>query len=134
MIETRQMTVEDFIVIMAQNANIYPEFDNRPDEQKRYLANVNIITGKAESFFDEGRLVGVGGIRYVGLGEGWFITLPAIRKKKPLTLVRQTKKFFVKARDEHNLRRVFATTKISKNFLRHLEFEPLPDVSVWTRQ
>lgn len=133
-IKVRQMQIEDFLVIMELSANIYPEFDGLPDEQKRYLANLNIITGEAQSFFEDGRLVGVGGIRYVGLGEAWMITPPEIRENRSLSLLKETRRVFIKMRDDHNLWRIFAESKISKTFLKHLEFEAHPQGFVWTRR
>jgi len=133
MIETHQMLVEDFLVIMAQNAEVYPEFDKLQDEQKRYLANINIITGEAQSFFEDGRLVAVGGIRYVGLGEAWLISPPKIREERSLSLFRETRRTFISMRDGHNLWRVFAESKISENFLKHLEFKAQSGGHVWTR-
>ena len=103
------------------------------EEQKRYLANVNIITGTAESFYENGRLVGVGGIRHIGVGEAWMITPPDVRGKRSLSLFRKTKETFTKTRDDLNLWRCFAESKISDNFLNHLGFEPNPKGLVWTR-
>jgi len=134
MIETYPMKIEDFLLVMALNADAYSDFDKLPDEQKRYLANLNIITGEAKSFFEDGRLVAVGGIRYVGLGEAWMITPPQIRDKRSLSLLRETRKSFVSMRDNNNLWRVFAESKISETFLRHLEFKPNSAGYVWTRQ
>lgn len=134
MIEVRQMKIEDFLLVMELNADVYPEFDKLPDEQKRYLANMNIITGAAESFFDNGKLVAVGGICYVGLGEAWLISLPEIRTKKSLSLFRETKNTFKRQRDDLNLWRIFATSKISETFLQHLGFEKQEKMLIWTRK
>lgn len=133
MIETRPMQIEDFLLVMELNADIYPEFDKLPDEQKRYLANVNIITGTAQSFFDNGRLVGVGGIRYVGLGEAWMITPPKIREKDGLVLVKEAQETFIKMRDDKNLWRVFAEDTISETFLKRLGFKEYTNGFVWMR-
>lgn len=134
MIEIHPMKVEEFLLVMELNADVYPEFAKLPDEQKRYLANVNIITGKAQSFFEDGRLVGVGGIRYVGIGEAWMISPPEIRDNKGLSLLKETRRTFIAMRDEHNLWRVFAESKLSETFLKHLEFKKHPEGQVWTRQ
>ncbi len=134
MIEVHPMLVEDFLLVMEQNANIYPEFAALPNDLKRYLANHNIIHGTAESFFEDGRLVGVGGICYVGIGEAWMITPPQVRDNRSLSLLKETKATFIKGRDEHNLWRVFSESKISETFLRHLQFKEHPQGFVWTRK
>ena len=133
MIEVRQMVIEDFLLLMELNSGIYPEYDKLSDEHKRYLANINIIAGEAKSFFEDGRLVGIGGIRHIGLGEAWLITLPEIREKRSFSLLRKTKEVFASIRDKHNLWRVFATSKISETFLRHLGFKEQEKVLTWTR-
>jgi len=127
------MTVEDFLLVMELNAEIYPEFAELPDEQKRYLANVNIITGSAKSYFEDGRLIGVGGIRFIGIGEAWLITPPAIRSERGLSLFNDTEKLFVKMIDDNNLWRVFAESKISETFLKRMGFKCHPQGYVWTR-
>ena len=132
--EIRPMTVGDFLLVMELNAEIYPEFAELPDEQKRYLANVNIATGTAQSFFEEGKLVAVGGIRYAGVGEAWLITPPQVRENRGLSLLKETRKMFIETRNEHNLWRVFAESKISETFLKHLDFKPHPQGFVWTRK
>jgi hypothetical protein len=134
MIEIHQMTVEDYLLLMELNADIYPEFAKLTDEQKRLIANVTIATGTAQSFFGEGRLVGVGGIRYKGIGEAWMITPPQVRENMSLSLLRQTRETFIKNRDDHNLWYIFATSKISETFLKHLGFEKLPDAFFWMRK
>lgn len=132
-IEIHPMKIEDFLLVMAQNADIYPEFDELSDPEKRCLANLNIIMGTAESFFEDGRFVGVGGIRYVGIGEAWMMTPPTIREERRVSLLKKTKEIFAKTRDEHNLWRIFGTSKISENFLRHLGFKKDESVHIWTR-
>ena len=133
MIKIRQMTPEDFLIIMKMNAHIYRDFDELSYEHKKYIANLNIITGEAQSFFEDGKLVGVGGIKYIGIGEGWLITPPEIREQNGLSLFKETHKFFIKTRDDKNLWRVFAETSISENFLKRLDFKPHPHGLVWTR-
>ena len=137
MIETRQMTTEDFLIVMAANADMYPnsiysQFAALDTDYKRYLANINIATGEAKSFFDDGKFIGSSGIRYVGVGEAWLATMPHIREK-PFLLLREAKRFFKESRDNHNLIRVFANNGISGNFLRHLGFKVEEDTCVWTR-
>ena len=129
---TRQpMQIEEFLLVMGRNAAIYPEFAALPEQQKRLIAHVNICTGTAESFFDEeGRLFGVGGIRYLGLGEGWFITNPEYRTPALLRLVTEN---FTRIIHDKNLWRVFAETRISPNFLRHLNFEK-NEMYIFTRK
>ncbi len=138
MIEVRQMTTEDFLIVMAANADMYPnsiysEFAVLSNEHKRYFANINITTGEAKSFFDDGKLVCSSGIRYVGVGEAWLATMPETRDK-PFLLLREAKRFFKECRDNHNLWRVFANGGISGNFMKHLSFEKHENGVVWTRQ
>jgi len=128
---TDPMTVEDFLEVMAANAEVYTEFAALPDEQKRLMANGNIATGTAETFREDGKIVGVGGIRHIGIGESWFITPPAIRKK-PLKLLRQVRKSLEQIRTDKQLWRIFAASKISENFLKHLGFAKNEDFHVWT--
>jgi hypothetical protein len=132
MIETKDMTVDDFMRIMSANADIYPEYDNLSLEAKRYVANINIMTGTAMSYFEDGELIGVGGIRYVGIGEGWMLTLPNIREERKFLLFRQAKKDFEGTRKTKNLWRIFAETRISRIFLRHLGFTESENTHVWT--
>jgi len=128
---TDPMTVEDFLEVMAANAEVYTEFAALPDEQKRLMANGNIATGTAETFREDGKIVGVGGIRHIGIAEAWFITPPAIRKK-PLKLLRQVRKSLEQIRTDKQLWRIFAASKISENFLKHLGFAKNEDFHVWT--
>lgn len=132
--EVRPMEIRDFLLVMELNADVYPEFARLPDEQKKCLANVNITTGTAQSFFEDGKLVAVGGIRFIGIGEAWLLTPPKIRKDRTLSLLKETRKTFIKTRDKHNLRRVYATSRISENFLSHLGFETHPQGFVWTKK
>ena len=132
MIETRPMQVEDLLLIMEQNADIYPEFAALSDEQKRAAANLNILAGTAESFFEDGRLVGVGGIRYTGIGEAWLITPPDIRGRG-LSLLREARRVFTETCDERCLRRCYAESKISDNFLKHIGFKSHPKGFIWDR-
>ncbi len=129
--KTSQMTIDDFITVMAQNAEIYPEFAALPEEQKRLTANGNIVTGMAETFREDGKIYGVGGIRYKGIGECWFMTPPEVRThpKKLLRVVRAT---FDRIRADQELWRVFAESKISENFLAHCGFVKDDGVHIWT--
>jgi len=132
-IERKPMTADDFILVMALNKNYYPEFDVLPDEQKREIADVHLQAGTAESFFDDGELIGVGGIHWIGVGESWMVCLPKMRDDRKFTLLREAKKVFEQTRDKLNLWRIFATSRISGNFLKHMGFEKNDTCSVWTR-
>ncbi len=127
------MQVDDFLHVMMQNAHIYPEFHALPDEQKRLIANGNIVTGTAETYREDGEIYCVGGIRHIGIGECWFITPPAARThpKKLLRVVRAT---FERIRENEGLWRVYAESKISENFLRHFGFHAEPGMHVWVRE
>jgi hypothetical protein len=133
MIEKRQMTVENFLAVMLANKEVYLDFSVLPDEQKILIANVNIRTGTAMSYFEDGKLLGVGGVHYVGVGEGWLLTLPEIRKERKLSLFKTVKTDFEKQRNDLKLWRVFATSKISTTFLKHLDFKPAPSTQIWNR-
>jgi len=126
------MTIEDFLTIMAANRGIWPQYDQMPEEQKRFLAHVNICTGTAESYFDdEGNLFGMGGIRYTGIGEAWFLTVP--ERRRPV-LFRTVARNFERIRDDKNLFRIFAESKISEHFLQELGFEKQQGMHIWTRK
>jgi len=135
--ECRQMTVEDFLKVMEMNVDIYPEFNELTDEQKRYLAFVNINTGEAVSFFRNDQFLGLGGIRYIGIGEAWILTTPEMIAKGKIhnhgNLLRESRKIFKKVSDEHHLWRVFADSSISETFLEHCGFERRPKGYCWTR-
>jgi hypothetical protein len=126
-----QMTTEDFLLIMEANRGVYPEYDNLSEEQKRNLANYNIMLGVAESHTDKGMLWGIGGIRYIGIGEAWFLTIP--RKREPV-LLKNVSMRFREIRDSKSLWRVYASSKISENFLEHLGFKREEGNMVWTRE
>jgi hypothetical protein len=133
MIEIQQMTVEDFLLLMELNADVEPEFAALSDEQKKYLATINIIMGTAQSFWSGGRLVGVGGIRFVGLGEAWMVAAPQVREQRSKSLLKEARRTFEQNRDDHNLWRVFAENKLSDTFLKHLGFQVYPQGYVWMR-
>ena len=125
------MTIEEFLDVMKANKGIWEEYDNATDEQKRFVAHLNICTGVAETYFDDdGELFGVGGIRYIGLGEAWLITLP--NKRKPY-LFRTATENFKRIRDSKNLWRIFAESKVSENFLSHLGFKKQDGMHIYTR-
>ncbi|MDD5381863.1 MAG: hypothetical protein PHG53_09555 [Phycisphaerae bacterium] len=155
MITTKAMTVDDFVTIMMQNLSVYPELPVLSEEQKqqgltdeqknsildaqlRLMAHLNICTGTALSYFDSNKnneLVGVGGIRYTGIGEIWMITPPEIRQERKLSLLKEAKSTFEKQRDELSLWRVFSETGLSENFVRHLGFtDPQSKVLSWDRK
>jgi len=133
MIEQKPMQVDEFIAVMMANKTVYPEFATASPETQFLMANINTRTGTAISYFEDGKLVGMGGIRYLGLGEAWMITPPEIREHRGLSLFKAAKFNFEKQRDELKLWRVFAETKISDNFLKHLDFVKLDRGFVWNR-
>ena len=126
------MQIDDFLQVMSQNVERYPGFAALPEEQKRLVANGNIVTGTAETFREDGEIYGVGGIRYIGIGECWFINPPEARRhpKKLLKLARAT---FARIRAEQGLWRGFAESKISETFLKHCGFVKDEGMHVWTR-
>lgn len=134
MMEKRQMTVEDFLAIMDANKETFPDFATLPKEAKIMVANVNICTGTAYSYYKEGKFWGVGGIRYTGLGEAWLIGMPETRKELIMPEFYFIKDEFRRQRDELNLWRIFAENRISEDFLRHLGFEKKDNILVWTRK
>ena len=125
------MKIQDFIKVMDANKGIWPEWDSYTQSQKEYLARVNICTGTAESFYDGDRLYGVMGVRYIGIGEAWGVTLPDDRRP---TLLRKARGVFNRMADDKNLWRVFAESKISEHFLEHLGFERNSGMHIWLRK
>lgn len=134
MTSTKKMEVSEFLQIMEDNADLFPEFAGLSQVEKENMANLNILTGPAEAFYDDGRLVGVGGIRISGVGESWLITRREIREKRPKELLRTTKQGMKKMCDENNLWRLYAIGKLSTNFLEHLGFETIDKTLVWSRK
>ena len=134
-ITKRQMTMEDWLEIMAENGSVYPEYALLSDTEKRAWGTLNLAAGFAEAYLEDGKLIGVGGIRYCGIGEAWMISRVATRQdiQKP-SFFRFVKKNWKETTDEHNLFRVFAESKISVNFLEHIGFVKNPKGLVWTRQ
>lgn len=125
------MEISDFLEVMKANPGIWLEYDNATDEQKRFVAHLNICTGTAETFFDDdNEMIGVGGIRFVGIGEAWMITLPT--KRKPF-LLRQAAETFNRIKDDKNLWRIFAESRVNEHFLRHLGFKKQDGMHIFTR-
>jgi hypothetical protein len=133
MITKRQMTIEDFLEIMAQNSEYYPDYVNLPDEHKRFLGQLNISTGVANTYFINGVLSGVGGMRYCGMGEAWTITSPKARNNQTLSVFRETVKDFHSMINEFNLLKVYADNTLSENFLKHLGFTKAENTFIWVR-
>ena len=136
------MTTEEFLSVMADNADLFTEFAALSQVEKENKAKLNIITGPAEAFRDaDGRLLGVGGIRIIGVAEAWLITPPDIRSHPDYQkrrfqfeeFLRITQEKFKKMCDEHNLWRVFATASLSAKFLEQLGFKKAEKNLVWTR-
>jgi hypothetical protein len=94
-------------------------------------ARLNLIHGTAEAVEEDGQVVGVGGIRYMGIGEGWFITVP---EKRRLALFEFIQEHFQRVRTEKNLWRIFAESKISERFLHHLGFVKNPGMHIYTER
>ena len=126
------MNIEEFLAIMKLNADIYVEFENLSLDAKKYVANINIMTGTAQTYFEDGVLIGAGGIRYVGVGEGWMITPPQMRYDKKILLLKRARQCFERTRIDKNLWRIFAETRISETFLEHLGFVKSENTHVWT--
>lgn len=132
MIEERQMTIEDFLHVMDSNKDQYPQFAALTEEQRRFLAWLNCTAGVANTYIEDGIIVGVGGVRYIGVGEAWMLTPPTIRDDRKFSLLRHTKKSFKEICSKCNLWRVFATSEISESFLRHLGFKATEKPFVFT--
>ncbi len=134
---TRQMTINDFVEVMAQNAALFPEYAALSLDMKKYFANANIITGTAKALVeDDGRIFVLFGTRYIGMpkgtGEVWCITFPNIRNGRKFTFLRQAKKLLKQQIDELGLQRIFANSTISVNFLKHLGFEE-STMPIWVK-
>ena len=127
------MEVEDFLSVMSANKGLWPEFDSLTDEQKLFVAKVNILTGTAYSYFKDGEFWGVGGIRYIGVGEAWLIGSPQTRKQLTMEEFNFIKETFENERNEKNLWRVFAESRISQTFLKRLGFVEHPGYHIWSR-
>ncbi len=137
------MTTEEFLEVMADNADLFPEFAALPQQQQEAMANTNIVTGPAQAFRDtNGRLVGVGGIRIIGVAEAWLITPKDIRshpdyqkrKQQFAEFLKVSKDTFKKMCDENRLWRVFARGTLSMSFLEQFGFERIDKIMVWSRK
>lgn len=122
-----EMTPSDFLKVMDANPGIYPEYDALPIEKRLDLARFYMTVGRCRSYFKDGQLVGVGGIRDVGVGEGWFLTVPDCRV---LDMFNYVVEHFEKQRE--GFWRVFAESRLSERFLHHLGFEKQEGMHVWT--
>jgi len=132
MTSSKIMDTSEFLKIMADNASDFADFEALSDEKKEQIANANIVTGCAEAFYwPDGTLVGVGGIRYKGVGEAWMITPrhiqshsdPTQRQAQFLDLFTTTKESMDRMIDENNLWRVFATGTLSTSFLEKIGYK-----------
>lgn len=141
MISTKKMEISEFLKIMNDNATEFPEFARLSQVERENMANLNILTGPAEAFYDNSQLVGVGGIRIHGVAESWLITPRdircnpdhAIRKQKYQEFLRITRETMKRMCDEYNLWRLFATGTLSTKFLEQLGFKKAEKNLVWTR-
>ena len=122
MIESRPMTIDDFLTLMEANKEIYKEFDALNTNHKQELAQLRVGTGTAQGYYDGDKLVAVGGIQYIGLGEAWLVTVPKIKTDMKKTLLREARNTLREDKKKLKLWRVFASSKISENFLKHLGF------------
>ena len=136
------MNIPEFLDIMEQNSSDFQEFANMSQEQKETVANLNIQTGCAEAFYyPDGRFLGVGGIRVVGIGEAWMLVSreiqshpdPTQRQAQFLDLLVKVKEHMARMCDENNLYRVFATGTLSTKFLEQLGFRREDKTLVWSR-
>lgn len=137
------MTTEEYLQVMADNESDFPEFAALSLEEKKKVANMNILTGPTRAFRNsEGRLDGIGGIRIAGVGEAWMITPRTIqshpdrnlRKEQFSDLIRDTRRVMKKMCDENDLWRVFAMGKLSMTFPEQLGFERANNALVWTKK
>jgi hypothetical protein len=124
------MTVQDFTHVMEKNRDMYPEFHLMSFKEKFAIANDHIERGVAESYLGKhGEVIGVGGIDFVGVGEGWFISLP---EQRTSSLLRTVKEQFNRIRKAKNLVKIYATSRISENFLKHLGFKKHNSVHIYS--
>jgi hypothetical protein len=133
--EEKLMTVQDFMEVMRPNEGFYPEYACLSEKEKECLPKLNLSTGFAQSHYLDGKLVAVSGIRCLGVGEAWFITIPEMREKLSMQklMLKHSKEMLIKMRDSLNLWCLFATNRISANYLEHLDFMPEPRFFVWVR-
>ncbi len=137
------MTTDEFLKIMADNSSDFSEFAALSDTLKQKVAEVNIITGCAEAFYDDnGKLQGVGGIRYKGVGEAWMLTPRNIqshpdhtrRQSQFLDLLAVTKKNMLRMVAENEILQLYATGTLSTKFLEQVGFKRQDKVLIWTRE
>jgi hypothetical protein len=117
------MRPEDFLRLMEMNQGFYPEYASLSQQDKLRVAQLNRDTGIAESHYLDGKLVAVTGIRERGIGEAWFVTTPDIRENHKFLLFKSVKENLPIYRDTLNLWKLFATSRISETFLKHLGFD-----------
>lgn len=127
------MTKADFLEVMSKNKEIWPDFAAMPIDAQEYMAKVNMATGTHHAYLEKEKVVGIGGIRHIGIGEAWLVTPPDIRDERKLSLLRIARNSFEMQRDTLDLWRIFATADISETFLTHLGFHKQPNTLVWTR-
>ena len=130
---TRPMNIADFLLVMEANADLFPEWQLLSDSEKTKQALQRMHYGSAEAVFDGDQVVGVQGILQLGIGEAWLIARPDMRDKK-FSLMRHSIKAFERLRDVDAYMRVFANTKISETYLKHLGFESDTTTHIWTRK
>jgi hypothetical protein len=130
-IEQRPMMLLDYLELMKANKGVQPEYDNLPDDKKRLCGQINISTGTAVSYFEDGKLIGVFGIRQLCLGEVWGLSMPELREDRKKTLFGLAKDAFNKTVNDLHLLRVFANPVLSEVFLEHLGFSESEKISVW---
>ncbi len=142
MISSKIMETSEFLKIMAENASDFSEFAALSDTLKQKVAEVNILTGCAEAFYDgHGKLVGVGGIRYKGVGEAWMVTPREIqshpdhtrRQAQFLDLLTVTKDAMQRMADDNELWQLYATGTLSTKFLEQIGFKRQDKTLIWTR-
>ena len=124
MIESRPMTIDDYMNILDANAEVYPEVAILSDEHRRIVAELNVNSGASQAAYIDGRLVAIGGIRYVGLGEAWMASVPEMTESHKKSIFRWSGKTLLRMKKQHHLWRIFAESRINGNFLKHLKFEP----------
>lgn len=118
----RPMLAGDFLTLMDQNAEHYPEYMALSDEMKLAIAQLRANNGTAQSYFYKGQLVAVGGITSIGIGEAWLVAKPDILVENKKSLFKETKRE-IKDAQEQGLWMIVANAKISSNFLEHLGFK-----------
>ena len=136
------MTIEEFIKIMDDNGDEFPEFASLTTAEKRAVANHRLITGPAEAIYEDERLVGVGGVSHRGGGEAWMITPRSVRSHHDYhkrraqfsNFLKVTHETMSRMADDTNMWRLFATGKLSVSFLEKLGFERSDNTLIWSRK